>query len=141
PNTLKYRRLPVYGVPSAFLEGRNGLPKESTEAIVGLAPDVLVGVSVLPLAQPSQYRKIPFLAQSVSTMGLTVVRSRSICWSHSVKKKVLFLTIGPPRLPVYWLRLNQLGWPGVQTPLMTCLLLLHVFASSFEFRIFHTALP
>ena len=89
---------------------------------------------MLPFAQPSQYRKMPFLAQSVSTTGLCIVRCRSNCWSHNAKKNVLFLMIGPPRLTVSWFRLIHVGLPGVQTPRTICLLLLHVLASSAEFR-------
>src|SRR2546423_13720531 len=73
--------------------------------------------------------------------GRIVVRCRSNCWSHNAKKNVLFLTIGPPRLAVYSFSFCQFGFPGVHTPRTTCLLLLHVLASSAEFRTFHTALP
>ena len=131
----------MYGVPSAFVAGRTGLPNESTDAIVGFAPALLVAVLILPFAQPSQYRKMPFLAQSVSTAGLIVFRWRSNCWPQRAKKNVLFFTMGPPRLAVYSFRLIQAGLPGVQTPRTICLLLLQVFASSAEFRTFHTALP
>src|SRR5438067_8904584 len=54
PNTLKYRSWPVYGVPFGLIAGRSGLPEESTDAIVGLAPVVLVTVLMLPLPHPSQ---------------------------------------------------------------------------------------
>ena len=84
---------------------------------------------------------MPFLAQSVSTIGRTVCRCRSNCLSKSVKKNVLFLMIGPPALPVNSLRLIQVCSPGLATPLTTCLLLTHVLASSAEFRMNHAPLP
>src|SRR2546428_37880 len=109
--------------------------------MVGLAPTVLVTVLMLPLAQPSQYRTMPFLAQSVSTAGLMVLRWRSNCCDQSAKKNVLFLMIGPPRLAVYSFRFTHAGLPGVHTPRTICLLLTQVLASSAEFRTFHTPLP
>ena len=36
PNTLKYRSWPVYGVPFGLVAGRSGLPKESTDWMVGV---------------------------------------------------------------------------------------------------------
>src|SRR3989442_14916568 len=117
-----------------------GLPKESTEAIVG-TPVVAVCCCVLPFPHPSQYRKMPFRAQSVSTTGLIVWRCRSNCWSYNVKKNVLFFTIGPPTLPVNSFRLIQVASPGFHTPLTTCLLFCQVFASRTEFRMNHAPLP
>src|SRR5262249_16621253 len=113
---------------------------ESTDAIA-VAPVVTVVCCVLPFPQPSQYRKMPFLAQSVNTIGLTVRRCRSNCLSNNVKKNVLFFTIGPPTLSVNLLRLIQVCSPGFHTPFTTCLLLDHVLASRAEFRINHPPVP
>src|SRR6185369_9824225 len=44
PKTLTYCNWPVYGVPSGLVAGRSGLPNESTDAIVGLAPVLTVCV-------------------------------------------------------------------------------------------------
>jgi len=52
------------------------------------------------LFQLSKYRKTPFLAQGVRTIEFGVVRPFTNNESHNPKKKVLFLTIGPPMLPV-----------------------------------------
>src|SRR5207237_6115844 len=91
--------------------------------------------------KPSQYRKIPFLAQSVRTTGRICVRSRSSCWSHKKKKNVLFFLMGPATVMLYSCSFCQFVWVGVHTPRTTCLLLAHVLASRAEFRAFHTALP
>ena len=96
------------GVPFGFVAGRTGLPNESTAAIVGVAP-VVGTCSELPLFQPSKYLKIPFRAHGVSTVALLFVRVDGNKPFHRKKKNVLFLTIGPPMLPVYSFRLVQAG--------------------------------
>src|SRR5215468_5351233 len=98
---------------------------------------------MLPLFQPSKYRKIPFRAHGVSTIGFCVVRALTFSPSNNPKKNVLFLTIGPPRLRVYWCVLVQFGVVGFQAPVLesTVLLLLQVLASKAEFVADHTTLP
>src|SRR5215475_11186666 len=57
PNTLRYCSEPVYGPPPAdagLFAGATGLPNESTDAIVGLAPVVTACVRILPGVQPDQ---------------------------------------------------------------------------------------
>ena len=54
PNTLRNCSEPVYGVPSGLVAGATGLPNESTDAIVGLAPPVTFWVLILPGVQPDQ---------------------------------------------------------------------------------------
>src|SRR5882724_12564806 len=98
---------------------------------------------MFPLFQPSKYRKMPFRAQGVSTIGFCVVRALTTTPLSNAKKSVLFLTIGPPRLAVYSWVLVQFGTVGFQAPVLesTCLLLLQVLASSAEFVADHTRLP
>ncbi len=63
--------------------------------------------------------------------------------SHSAKKNVLFLMIGPPKLSVYWFLLVQSLGVGFHAPVLgsTALLLAQVLASNAVFRTDHTALP
>src|SRR5688572_14781598 len=111
PKTLKQTRRPVYGLGLvALLSGQNsglaGLPAKSTAGIVGFGPRlgsvVIFWGSALSPTQPSQKRKIPFLAESVRTRLFCTSRRFVICWSHNAKKKVLLRIIGPPKLRVYW---------------------------------------
>src|SRR5262245_10683277 len=113
----------------------------------------VVAVRALPGTQPSQYRRIPLRAESVKTVLVWSNRVLEICWSHSTKKKVLFLMIGPPMLTVYWCVFLQSGCVGFQhggvCPLIlhpvrgvpTSLLLFHVLGFSPVFWTFQTALP
>src|SRR5512145_1443383 len=68
PKTLTYRSAPVNAVPFGLVAGATGVPTAFTTAMVGVFPPV-VGWVTFPLFQLSKYRKIPFLAQGVSTMG------------------------------------------------------------------------
>ena len=79
---------------------------------------------------------MPLRAHGVSTMGFWFVRARTITSSNNVKKNVLFLTIGPPMLPVNWCVLFQFGADGFHPPVLesNCRLLVQVLASSPVFR-------
>ena len=73
---------------------------------------------------------MPFRAQGVSTVALMLLRVLGSRPSHRKKKNVLFLTIGPPMLPVYCFRFVQGG-----TMAFGCArLLAHVFGSIALFR-------
>src|SRR5262245_66547877 len=86
---------------------------------------------------------MPWRAVSVSTGVVTVVRMRLILWSHNAKKNVLFFTIGPPPLTVYWLVFLQSIGVGLGFPVSGSRLLLfsQLFADSAVFRLLHTADP
>src|SRR5206468_3576714 len=125
PKTLAWRRVPVYGLPSGFVVGLMGLPNRSTTAMAGVAVVASVGWMAFPLFQLSKYRKMPFRAHGVSTIGFGVVRPFTRAVSHSAKKNVLFFLIGPPKLPVSWCVFVQSGLVGFHAPVMgsTCRLL------------------
>ncbi len=76
-------------------------------------------------------------------MEFGVVRPLTRGLSHSAKKNVLFLTIGPLMLPVNWWLLAQSGAVGFHAPVAgsTCLLLYQVFASNALLRTAHTPVP
>src|SRR6185295_17539540 len=86
---------------------------------------------------------MPFRAHGVSTNGVWVVRWLMINPSNSAKKNVLFLTIGPPTLAVYWFRLTQSARVGLHNPVvgLRVRLLAQVLASNALFRADQTALP
>src|SRR2546429_8078600 len=86
---------------------------------------------------------MPLRAQGVSTIWFWFVRARTSTPSNNAKKNVLFLTIGPPMLPVNSWVLFQSALVGLNAPVLgsTCLLLVHELASSALFRAFHTPLP
>ena len=88
----------MYDAPLSQVFGASGLPSKSTEGKVGLAlvVAVVMGLTAFPGTHPSQCRKIPLRAASVKTVLDWRARVREICWSHSAKKNVLFLMIGPP---------------------------------------------
>src|SRR5712691_1480712 len=111
--------------------------------MVGVAVPATVCWIAFPLFQLSKYRKMPFRAHGVSTMEFGVVRLFTRRLSHSAKKNVLFLTIGPPKLPVNWWLLLQSGFVGLHPPVLgsTCLLLFQVLASRALFRTDHTPVP
>jgi hypothetical protein len=71
------------------------------------------------------------------TVGFSMLRPAGSSPFHSAKKNVLFLTMGPPTLPVYSLRFVQLRVSG--SPFTR--LFAHVFGSSALLRTFHTAAP
>src|SRR5438128_224525 len=99
-----------------------------------LVPDPLGVVSALPLFTPGKKRTIPCRAVSVRIVLLTVSRCAPSCPSMRPKKKVLFRTIGPPRLAVYCCLLYQNG-------VIPCRLFDHEFASKAELRMFQVAPP
>src|SRR5262245_10779193 len=111
--------------------------------MVGVAPVAWRVCVMFPLFQPSKYRKIPFRAHGVSTIGFCVVRPLTITPSNNAKKNVLFLTIGPPRLALYSCVLVQFGAVGFQAPVLASMVLLlaQVLASRAEFVADHTRLP
>src|SRR5262245_38290214 len=83
PNTLTYRSAPVNGLPLnggtfGLFVGVTGVPTAFTTAIVGVPPVACVGSVMFPLFQLSKYRKMPFLAQGVSTWGFCVVLALTI---------------------------------------------------------------
>src|SRR5688572_14803259 len=86
---------------------------------------------------------MPFRAHGVSTCGFCSARSLTITPSNSAKKNVLFLTIGPPRLPMNWFLLVQSLGVGLHPPVLgsTALLFTQVLASNALFRTNHAALP
>src|SRR5437868_6277236 len=105
--------------------------------MVGVAPDVVVTVCAFPLCQLSKYRKMPFRAHGVSTVALELLRVAGSRPSHRAKKNVLFLTIGPPTLPVYSLRFVQAGTIAVGC----ALLFTHELGSIALFRMLYTNAP
>src|SRR5688572_23359082 len=80
---------------------------------------------------------MPFRAHGVSTTGFWLLRDAGSRPFQRAKKNVLFLTMGPPKLAVYSLRLVQLRVTGV--PALR--LFAHVFGSRAELVTFHTAEP
>src|SRR5262245_25591057 len=72
-----------------------------------------------------------------------MVRVRLILWSHNAKKNVLFFTIGPPPLTVYWFVFLQSIGVGLGFPVRGSRLLLfsQLLADIAVFRLFQTAAP
>src|SRR5678809_1279130 len=101
PNTLRYCN--AAGPPVGVVVTLAGAPSSVTEAIVGVGPVDTVVANAFPAFHPSKYRKMPMRAHGVKTVKL--VNDRCSAWfiSYRTKKKVLFLTIGPPKLAVPWL--------------------------------------
>src|SRR5438552_6906306 len=80
---------------------------------------------------------MPLRAHGVSTVAFTFVRPAGSKPSQSAKKNVLFFTMGPPTLPVYWLRFVHDRVAGTGCTLLFA----HVLGSSALLRMFHTAAP
>jgi hypothetical protein len=77
-----------------------GSPCRLTEAVVGVRPVDVVVDNALPAFHPSKYLKIPILAHGVNTVKFVDERCNAWFISNNTKKKVLFFTIGPPKLTV-----------------------------------------